>query len=351
MLTTALVERILAAAPGATVGVLGDLFLDRYLDIDAARNEPSVETGLTAYQVTRVRAYPGAAGTVVNNLSALGVGRIEPLSAIGDDGEGYELLQALRATRGVVLSGVVSAPDRRTPTYTKPMLHEAGSPPRELNRLDIKNRTPTPDAVTDAVLALLYSAWPRLDALIVLDQVSEADCGVVTTRVRDHLAQLGERDPGKFVLADSREQIGLFRNVCVKPNESECLAAGFVVPPKKYDRSDRAFAPLGLARLVNGVVFCTLGKQGIAVVPKPSDSTSLGRTDIPAYPVNGPVDICGAGDSCSAGITCAMMAGATPEQAAAFGNLVASITVQQLGVTGTASPDQVRARWREVGGR
>src|SRR3954470_5574175 len=96
MLTTDLVEHILATIPHRTVGVLGDLFLDRYLDIDAARNEPSVETGLTAYQVVRVRAYPGAAGPVINNRAALGVGRIYPIAAIGDDGEGYELRQALR---------------------------------------------------------------------------------------------------------------------------------------------------------------------------------------------------------------------------------------------------------------
>ena len=34
----------------------------------------------------------------------------------------------------------------------------------------------------------------------------------------------------------------------------------------------------------------------------------------------------------------------------AFANLVASITIQQLGTTGTASPAQVRQRWREVRG-
>src|SRR4051794_41802071 len=95
MLTTDFIERVLATIPGKTVGLLGDLFLDRYLDIDPARDEPSVETGLTAYQVVGVRAYPGALGTVLNNLAALGVGRIVPLAAIGDDGEGYELRQAL----------------------------------------------------------------------------------------------------------------------------------------------------------------------------------------------------------------------------------------------------------------
>jgi sugar/nucleoside kinase (ribokinase family) len=69
------------------------------------------------------------------------------------------------------------------------------------------------------------------------------------------------------------------------------------------------------------------------------------RTVVPGYPVAGPIDICGAGDSCSAGIACAQMAGCSPVQAAAFGNLIASITVQQIGVTGTATPEQVRRRW------
>src|SRR5207245_9165358 len=95
MLTTELIEHVLSTVPGRTVGVLGDLFLDRYLDIDAALNEPSVETGLDAYQVVRVRSYPGAAGTIVNNLAAFGVAAIPVVSVIGDDGEGHELRQAL----------------------------------------------------------------------------------------------------------------------------------------------------------------------------------------------------------------------------------------------------------------
>src|SRR5258708_1387869 len=69
---------------------------------------------------------------------------------------------------------------------------------------------------------------------------------------------------------------------------------------------------------------------------------------VPAYPVAGPIDIVGAGDSTSAGIACAVAAGASLEEAAAFGNLVASITIQQIGTTGTASPAQLRQRWREV---
>src|SRR5262245_45421035 len=199
MLKTATVAQVLRTIPPRKGGVLGDLFRDRYLDIGAALNEPSVETGLTAYQVTRVRSYPGAAGTVINNLAALGVGRIYPIAFIGDDGEGYELRQALKLLPAVEHGGIMFAPDRRTPTYTKPMLGK-----KELNRLDIKNRTPTRDSVQEMIIELLEEAWPQLDALIVLDQVSEEDCGVVTRRVRDRLATLAAADPAKFVLADSR---------------------------------------------------------------------------------------------------------------------------------------------------
>src|SRR5258707_5424854 len=95
MLNDARLELILGRIPGLNIGVLGDLFLDRYLDLDDALTEPSIETGLDAYQVVNIRSQPGAAGTVINNLVALGVNRIVPISVIGDDGEGYELRRAL----------------------------------------------------------------------------------------------------------------------------------------------------------------------------------------------------------------------------------------------------------------
>ncbi len=344
MLTDATLEDILARIPALTVGVLGDLFLDRYFDLDAALTEPSVETGLDAYQVARVRAYPGAAGTVINNLAALGVKHILPVAVIGDDGEGYELRQALRQLPAVDPAGVFAWEGRRTPTYTKPMLHESGQPPRELNRLDIKNRAPLPAAAEDRVLDALRAVLKRAHAVIVLDQVSEENCGVVTARVREELARQAEVDRTQFVLADSRERIDRFRSVCLKPNSQECLRAS-----GRRDDSPAAVAAAAqaLALRADAVVFCTHGHKGIWVAyPDAQHRPEL----VPAHPVTGPVDPVGAGDSTSAGITCAMAAGASPEAATAFGNLVASITIQQLGTTGTASPAQVWQRWREVRG-
>jgi rfaE bifunctional protein kinase chain/domain len=339
MLTDERLEEILKRIPQLTIGVLGDLFLDRYLDLEASLTEPSLETGLDAYQVFRVRSFPGAAGTVINNLVALGVGQVLPIAVIGDDGEGYELRQALQAQRVVDTEGVFAWPERRTPTYTKPMLHQPGQPARELNRLDIKNRRPLPPAAQERVLQLLDAIWPKVDALLVLDQVRELDCGVVTARVRDRLRELGDASPEKIILADSREGIDLFHSVWLKPNRTECeRAAG--------GSSESCVG--ALARRVGRPVFCTEGERGMTIADPRRQP--LEEVRVPAYPVQGPIDVVGAGDSTSAALGCALAAGASLTEAAALGNLVASITIQQLGTTGTASPGQIRQRWRTVRG-
>jgi sugar/nucleoside kinase (ribokinase family) len=161
--------------------------------------------------------------------------------------------------------------------------------------------------------------------------------------VRERLAELGGREPEKFVLADSRERIAEFRNVCVKPNLDEFYRTQDPDVGMNGGEAD-------LSSRTGRVVFCTRGARGIVVGRDNLPGTTLTGFVrlVPAYPVSGPIDIVGAGDSCSAGITCAMVSGAAHEQAAAFGNLVASITIRQIGVTGTASPEQVRQRWREV---
>jgi sugar/nucleoside kinase (ribokinase family) len=334
MLTEALVETILRRLPALHFGVVGDLFLDRYFDLDAALTEPSIETGLDAYQAVRVRSYPGAAGTVINNLVALGAGKISPVAVIGDDGEGYELLQALRQSPSIDVASVFSEPERRTPTYMKPMLGEPGRPARELHRIDIKNRVPLSAQNAERIVDALHRLGPACDALLVLDQVSERDCGVITDRVRAGLQELGTALPGKLILADSREHIGLFRAVALKPNRAECLRAAGMTSEEEAARA--------LARQAGRPVFCTMGARGILVAEGEAVHT------VPGYPVAGPIDPVGAGDSTSAGIACALAAGASLVEAAAFGNLIASITIQQVGTTGTAAPDQVQRRWQEV---
>ncbi len=78
------------------LALVGDFCLDRYLEIDPQKSETSIETGLAVHNVVHVRAQPGGAGTILNNLLALGIGQIHVIGFCGDDGEGYELRRAWR---------------------------------------------------------------------------------------------------------------------------------------------------------------------------------------------------------------------------------------------------------------
>src|SRR5437867_5609427 len=97
-----------------SIAVVGDFCLDRYLEIDPAKQEISIETGLPVHNVVNVRSQPGGAGTILNNLVALRIGSIWPVSFWGEDGEGYELRRALAARSGVQLNHLLMTPRRAT---------------------------------------------------------------------------------------------------------------------------------------------------------------------------------------------------------------------------------------------
>jgi bifunctional ADP-heptose synthase (sugar kinase/adenylyltransferase) len=349
-------ESLLAAFPRLKIGLVGDLFLDRYLDIDPELSETSIETGLAAYQVTRVRNSPGALGTVINNLAALGVGRLLPVTVLGDDGQAYDLLQEL-AKLPIDPGRIIRDSARLTPTYTKPMQRDSAGAWRELNRLDLRNRQPLTQATEERLLALATDVFTEADGLIVLDQVNEEGWGVVGPRLRDHLAGLARQHPEKLVFVDSRRHIRRFRFGVLKPNVGECLAAlgdGAPSAEAPFDLVLARRAAAELARQTGCPLFCTLGERGMIVVDcglRTADcgfDLEAGIAHVPGFPVAGPIDVVGAGDSATAGIVASLLAGASAIEAATVGNLVASNTVQQLGTTGTASPAKVVARWSEV---
>ncbi len=311
------------------VAVVGDLFLDQWFHVDPALDEPSVETGLTAWQVTRRRAAAGAAGTVINNLRALGVGRVYAVGFTGEDGDGWMLCHLLKA-QGVDTAHVCAVPERMTPSYMKPMFEKDGGL-SEGNRLDVKNREKTPAWVEERITASLSQLAGEVDAIIALDQLTEADTGVLTARVRDTLAALGQANPGLIIYADSRAFITAFHHVMIKCNDLEAARAlGEPLPIPEAMRR--------LAARTGRPVVVTLGKEGIAV-----DEGTVVR----AAKQEGPIDVCGAGDSASAALVSGLCAGASMAEAAFLGNLAAGVTVRKLGTTGTASPKEMLALYHE----
>ena len=334
-------RELLAGFAEVKIAVVGDYFLDRYLFIDPALTEPSIETGLDAWQVVGKRPQPGAAGTVTSNLAALEVGEVQAVGFIGDDGEGYEMRQGLAVT-GVDCTHLLADAAVVTPTYCKPMRRDANGSETEMNRFDSRNREATSDELQDAMIGQLRACLPEMDGIIVADQEDAPERGVITDRVVDELARLAEEHPDNIFLADSRGDISRFRGLIIKPNNHEaCRAAGIEVDGEPTVEQSAEAGRLLFERS-GEPVYVTLGRDGMMLFDE------AGATHLPGVPVEGDIDIVGAGDSVTAGIVSALCAGATHVEAGLIGNLVASITIQQIGATGVATPEQVLARHAEV---
>ena len=316
------------------VAVVGDFCLDRYLEIDPAKQETSIETNLPVHNVVHVRSQPGGAGTILNNLVALGIGQVRPVGFCGEDGEGFELRRVLSNQRGVSLDYFVQTSERRTFTYCKPLLMHPDRPPEELRRLDSKNWTPTPALVQGRLIDSAARAAADADVMIVLDQVDIPETGVITKRVLEAIGCIQKELPGLLILADSRRGLRGWPPVCFKMNAAE-LGALAGLPAHASLETIRATA-LALARQQGQPVFVTLSERGILAAAPDGASAHA-----PALPVRGPIDIVGAGDAVTANLATALASGALRQEALELAMAAANVVIHQVGTTGTASVEQL----------
>lgn len=318
------------------IAIVGDFCLDRYLEIDPTRTEVSIETGRDVHNVVRVRAQPGAAGTVLNNLIALGVGHVFPIGFCGDDGEGYELRRALGRIPAVNLEHFLTDQHVRTFTYCKPLLMHAGQPPEELNRLDSKNWDPTPHSLQQRLAAALQGIEQHVDAVVVMDQVPIDETGTVTTLIQQALFDLGQRAPSLPIVADSRRGLGNWRHVICKMNAVELAA--LMGRTGELSLPEITHAAQELSQRNQRPVVITLAERGL-MGALPTGETA----HVPAFPLRGPIDVVGAGDSVTANLACAFAVKATLHEALSLAAAASSIVIHQLGTTGTANRPQISA--------
>ncbi|HOW66496.1 MAG TPA: PfkB family carbohydrate kinase [Candidatus Paceibacterota bacterium] len=328
-------EQIIQAYPKLRVAVCGDFCLDRYWEIDSAREETSIETGLAVHNIARVRTQPGGAGTILNNLVAAGAGRVHALGFAGEDGEGYDLKRALASCSAVNLELFLTTPARRTFTYTKPLRCASGNPPVELNRLDLKNWSPTPDEVSEHFRQALQTRAGDWDAIIFLEQVDLAETGVLTSRVLEAIPEIAKSHPRTLLLGDSRRGLNHFPPMMFKMNRDEL---GRLTGHRDLDALDKVrIQAAELARRTGHPVFVTLSEGGILGADRAGETWHR-----PALPIRGPIDIVGAGDAVTAHLVCSLTAGATISEAIEIAMAAASVVVHQVGTTGTATPGDLR---------
>ncbi|NLG25893.1 MAG: sugar kinase [Clostridiales bacterium] len=328
-LTGARLREILQKIAGLRVALLGDVCLDAYWVADMTRSELSRETPHFPLPIVRERFSPGAGGNAAANLAALGPQSVAVFGEIGDDWRGDCLVRAFRGL-GIAPEGLKKSPGRFTQAYVKPMKVGYAGDEVEDARLDFQNFAQPPADTEEFLIEGLAAAAQSLDALCVSDQFA---FGCLTPRVRALVCDLA--DQGLTVVVDSRDRIAEYRRAWLKPNDLECSRAAGIADPIE--------AAHELSRRNGSGVCVTLGPGGCACLA-PGGEPIL----VPAPPARPPLDTVGAGDCFLSAFACGLAAGCQPAEAAALANLASGVVVQKLGVTGTASPDEILAKHKEA---
>jgi rfaE bifunctional protein kinase chain/domain len=316
------------------VCLLGDLCTDIYWHADMKISQLSRETPHFPLPVTEERVSLGGGGNVAANVCALSTKTVAAVSVIGEDWRGT-LLSSLLDSLHVDTEGLVKEQGRTTFAYCKPMRHGISDVVYEDPRLDFINTRPISPSSEDRVIAALRKAAAKSDVLLVSDQFL---FGSVSEKVREAVCELGKA--GLRVFVDSRHNIGYFHDVILKPNELEATNALGVKIGDDWNYEKYFGVAETLAKKCSGKAIVTLGKDGSVF----SDGTNH-EHNIP-WPVTGEVDIVGAGDTFLSAFSCAAASGATWGEAADLASLCSSITVKKLGITGTASQEEIKAAYK-----
>jgi len=325
------INEILEKIKTVRTAVFGDLCLDVYWHVDMRMSELSRETPHFAMPVVKERMSLGGGGNVVANMAALTPKCVLAGGLVGDDWRGKELV-GLMNNAHINTSNIVCEKGLITNAYCKPLRRGITDVVYEDPRLDFANIVSFGPEVEEKLIASLDILAANTDVLCISDQLPANVYGAVTTRVRQHILKLAK--DGLTIIVDSRDRIGLYTNAILKPNEVEGARAVGLTAVSTLE--DYVHAALTLAKQQQSDVIMTIGDKGSLYVS--GDSI----THIPARKVTGEIDIVGAGDSFLSGFALAIAAGASPPEAAQLAGLCSEITIQKIGTTGTASPDEIR---------
>ena len=302
-----------------TIAVWGVLVADEFITGEIARVSREAPV-LILKRRTRTLA-PGGGANAAVNLAALGV-RVKLVGMVGRDEPGRGLLEIFRG-HGIDVSGVLTLPERLTPTKTRILAHHAHTVPQQVVRVDQE-----PAGLAEGEAASLERRLNRLAleaargaaALLISDYGYGAVTPAGAAGVRRQLKRPA------LTTVDARFQIAAYRGMtAATPNESELEAALGVAIQGSVPRLEAAGRKLR-RRLEAGQLLVTRGSDGMALFERGRPTRYL-----PVHGSRQALDVTGAGDTVIAAFTAALAAGASGPDAAALANCAGGLVVMKPG--------------------
>ncbi|MPR33015.1 bifunctional heptose 7-phosphate kinase/heptose 1-phosphate adenyltransferase [Salmonirosea aquatica] len=309
------------------VGVIGDFAVDFYYDLQKKTGEISLETRREVWWGRQPRTSLGAAGNVVQNLAALGVGTLKVFGAVGRDVYGREMLHLMQKL-GVDTAGIrIQDEGWETCAYTKP-LHQG----TELNRVDFGTHNLLSKEGFEKILKSLKAQMAHLDILIINQQFASP---LITQERVELLNTLATVYPQVYILADMRTYGLALRGMTLKVNTEEMGRLLEVAGHESWTTDECTFYGHQLSDHVQGPVLITRGEQGMQYVHASGVHQSAALT------LEGELDTVGAGDTSVAAFAACAGARVPVLETLALANLAAAVTVQKINQTGTATRDEI----------
>lgn len=304
-----------------SVLIVGDFFLDKYIYMKDNATGISLYTGGPAYVIENTVCSPGAAGTVVKNLANLGYESVYALGIVGDDGDGFSLRKALRSFPNIT-DMLITVSDRNTPCYTM-IMRDQGKGFFEYGEASVQNYQYTNNRVEieliESMKAVINGLKP--DAVIVLDQLVQENCGVVTKAVRDAITLMKKKHPEILFYIDSRQYIADVDSDIVRKCNNIEFERAYNIPV-----SQRSMKSIEFSGSTPFIV--TLGDKGTLI------SMNGSVNILPAQMINSKTDTRGAGDAFTAGYITARLCGCSEMNSVRLGNISAACCVSQIATTG-----------------
>ncbi|WP_315924529.1 D-glycero-beta-D-manno-heptose-7-phosphate kinase [Mesorhizobium sp. SP-1A] len=303
-------HRAVAAFPGLTVLVAGDLILDRFVNGVIERISP--EAPIPVLHGRGESLALGGAGNVVANIVSLGAAAV-PVSAVGEDTAGRTVMRLLEEL-GAGTEGLLATRERMTSAKSR-----FSALNQQVLRFDEEEVRALDAAERSALIARFRAALARCDIVILSDYGK----GVLLDGVAEELIAIC-RAVGKPVLVDPKgRDYRRYRGAtAVTPNRKELgEAVGRMVftDEEVTEAARELISDCGF-----DFVVATRSEKGMSVV----DAREAHHIATQAREV---FDVSGAGDTVIASFALALAAGADPTEAAAIANAAGGVVVGKRG--------------------
>jgi rfaE bifunctional protein kinase chain/domain len=320
-----------------TIVLLGDFVADEFQFGEIAR--VSREAPVLILRHSHTHLVPGGGANAANNFDALGA-RVIPITAVGDDAAGAGLREYFQS-KGVDVSGILTAKGWATPTKTRFLAGWAHTAGQQVLRVDREPATPLAESVRDKLQRALAGKLKKADALAV----SDYGFGVATPQL---VRKARRQQRPKFTITlDARHNLHGYAKsqiTAATPNEAEVEALHHVTIGANLGELHRCAQATQTTMNLQSLLV-TRGRDGMALF-----ESGNRVTHIPIHGLAQAVDVTGAGDTVLAAFTLALAAGAPPLEAAHIANIAGGLVVMKRGTATITRHELLGAIQEEISG-